>query len=116
MHYSSWPMLIVFAVLLAVGLRAPEPPHPAADLVLLHGNIWTVNKAQPQAEALGIWRDRILKVGTNAAIRGWIGPKCIASFTIDWHEGIWQPRPRSTPVCRIPRPNCKAAFSPATKK
>jgi predicted amidohydrolase YtcJ len=74
MHPCSWPMLFVFAVLLAADLRAAEPPHPAADLVLLHGNIWTVNKAQPQAEALAIGRDRILEVGTSAAIRGWIGP------------------------------------------
>jgi hypothetical protein len=40
-----------------------------ADLVLVNGKIWTVNKAQPEAEALAVWHGRILAVGTNADIR-----------------------------------------------
>jgi predicted amidohydrolase YtcJ len=43
-------------------------------LVLLHGKIWTVNKAQPQADALAIWRDRIVAVGSSSEIRAHIGP------------------------------------------
>jgi len=40
-----------------------------ADLVLVNGKIWTVNKAQPEVEALAVWHGRILAVGTNADIR-----------------------------------------------
>src|SRR5262249_42296082 len=47
----------------------------AADLVLHHGKIWTVNRAQPEVEAVAVWRDRIVKVGTDADIRPLIGPK-----------------------------------------
>jgi hypothetical protein len=44
-------------------------------LVLLNGKFWTVNKAQPQAEALAIWRDRIFRVGDNDDIRALIGAR-----------------------------------------
>src|SRR5262249_33421746 len=57
---------------------APETlqanPHPAADLVILHGHIWTVDASHPHAEALAIVGDRIAAVSTTAEIRGWIGP------------------------------------------
>ncbi|HJY88325.1 MAG TPA: amidohydrolase [Candidatus Acidoferrales bacterium] len=57
---------------------APETlqanPHPAADLVILNGHIWTVDASHPHAEALAIVGDRIAAVSTTAEIRGWIGP------------------------------------------
>ncbi len=46
----------------------------AADLILTNGKIWTVNKAQPEAEALAIWRDRIVALGTNDQIGSLAGP------------------------------------------
>src|SRR5438093_1302490 len=52
-----------------------EEGTPAADLVLLNGKIWTVNKAQPEAEAIAVWRDRILAVGSTADIRKLAGEK-----------------------------------------
>ncbi len=48
---------------------------PAPDLVLLDGKIWTVNRKQPEAEAVAIWRDRILFVGSSDEARKLIGPK-----------------------------------------
>jgi predicted amidohydrolase YtcJ len=48
--------------------------HPAADLVILHGKVWTVDKAHPQAEALAAIGSRIVAVGSEAEIRSWIGP------------------------------------------
>jgi predicted amidohydrolase YtcJ len=80
MHHCSWPIVLIFAVAVAAGLRAEDAPHPAADLILLNGHLWTVNKAQPQAEAVAIWRDRILAVDSNAAIRSLIG---LRTRTID---------------------------------
>jgi predicted amidohydrolase YtcJ len=50
-------------------------PAAAADLVVLNGKIWTVNRAQPEAEALAVVRDRIVAVGTSADLRRMVGPK-----------------------------------------
>ena len=47
---------------------------PSADLVLVNGNIWTVNAAQPRAEAVACLGGRIVAVGSNDEIRKWAGP------------------------------------------
>jgi predicted amidohydrolase YtcJ len=41
---------------------------------LTNGKIWTVNKAQPEAEALAIWHGRILAVGRSADLQPLAGP------------------------------------------
>lgn len=64
----------------AVLLTACGREHPAADLVILHGKVWTVDKAHPQAEAVAVIGSRIVAVGSDAEIRGWIGP---STTTID---------------------------------
>lgn len=46
----------------------------AADLVLLNGKIWTVNDAQPEAEAVACLGSRIVAVGTNDEVRKLVGP------------------------------------------
>jgi predicted amidohydrolase YtcJ len=51
-----------------------KTPAMVADVVLINGKIWTVNKAQPEAEAIAVWRDRIIAVGTSDAIKPLIGP------------------------------------------
>ena len=38
------------------------------DLVLYNGNILTVNDKEPRAQAVAIWRDRFLAVGSNADV------------------------------------------------
>ena len=45
-----------------------------ADLVLVNGKVWTVDAAKPQAEAIAVWRDRVLAVGTGAEIKALVGP------------------------------------------
>jgi predicted amidohydrolase YtcJ len=50
--------------------RAQDTP---ADLVVRAARIWTVNKKQPEAEALAVVRDRIVFVGSNAGVKPWIG-------------------------------------------
>lgn len=42
---------------------------PAADLVLVNGNIFTVDEAMPTATAIAIGQGRILRVGSDAAIK-----------------------------------------------
>ena len=48
-------------------------PQPA-DLVLTGGSVWTGAAGQPRASAIAIRGGRILDVGTDAAIRGYVGP------------------------------------------
>ena len=49
---------------------SPEP----ADLVILDGNIYTLNEDAPQAQAVAVRDGRILEVGTNEAIKAYISP------------------------------------------
>jgi predicted amidohydrolase YtcJ len=44
-----------------------------ADSVYLNGKIYTVNEAQPWAEAMAIQDDRLIFVGSNEAAREFIG-------------------------------------------
>jgi predicted amidohydrolase YtcJ len=66
----------LLALGLALSLLAPAaaaPPLPA-DLVLVNGKVWTVNKAHPEAEAVAVLRDRIVAVGTSADVKQLAGP------------------------------------------
>jgi predicted amidohydrolase YtcJ len=47
----------------------------AADVVLVNARVWTVNRSQPEAEALAVWRDRILAVGSRADVEALVGPQ-----------------------------------------
>lgn len=48
----------------------PESAAPVqADTVLVNGKIWTVNKEQPEAEALAVWHGRVVAVGSDAEVR-----------------------------------------------
>jgi predicted amidohydrolase YtcJ len=60
--------------LVALGLMVMHAP-PTADLVLVNGKIWTVDKARPEAEAVAVWRDRILAVGSTQDIRRLAGAR-----------------------------------------
>jgi predicted amidohydrolase YtcJ len=44
-----------------------------ADLVLIKGNVITMNSSQPSAEAIAIKKGKIVKVGRNKEINSWIG-------------------------------------------
>jgi predicted amidohydrolase YtcJ len=68
---------IVALLLLALSAGAFEKPEVpvAADLVLLDGKIWTVDPANKEAEALAVWRDRIIFVGGSAEAKRLVGPK-----------------------------------------
>jgi predicted amidohydrolase YtcJ len=76
-----WPSLLVITFLAAVAPAAlrsggdkAAKPALAADVVLVNGKVWTVNKAQPEAEAVAVWKDRIVAVGTTAEIKAFVGP------------------------------------------
>jgi predicted amidohydrolase YtcJ len=48
--------------------------HPAADLIVTNAKVWTVDKANPTAQAVAVLGDRIVAVGVNADIEAWRGP------------------------------------------
>jgi len=73
------------AIITLLVLVAPLPAQQAtvvADLLLLNGQVWTVDKAQPAAEAVAIWQGRILAVGKSADLKPLAGPK---TRVIDLH-------------------------------
>jgi predicted amidohydrolase YtcJ len=67
-------ILSILLSVLLLGLAAPQRPTVTADLVLLNGNIYTVNQKMPHAEAVAVKGDRIVFVGTNAAAKPYQGP------------------------------------------
>jgi predicted amidohydrolase YtcJ len=60
--------------LLSTFLLTAEPL-VSADLILKDAKIWTGQAKQADAEAMAIWKGRILKVGTNAEVEAFAGPK-----------------------------------------
>jgi predicted amidohydrolase YtcJ len=74
------------ALALSCGQSGPAIAGPAdrptADLVLVGGKIWTGDKAKPGAEAIAVWRERILHVGSDAEVRALVGP---STRVIDLH-------------------------------
>src|SRR5437870_2138604 len=59
--------LIVALSLLLFSLTPSAPPAAQiADLVLINGNVYTVNEKQPHTEAIAVKGDRIVFVGSNA--------------------------------------------------
>ncbi|TFG08412.1 amidohydrolase, partial [Candidatus Heimdallarchaeota archaeon] len=46
-----------------------------ADLVILNGNLWTMDEEFSKAESVAVYQDIIVKVGTNEEITKLIGPE-----------------------------------------
>jgi len=65
--------LIGRSLLFLCGMRGAGQAAEKADLLLLNGNIYTVNEQQPHAEALAVKAGRILLVGANAEAPPWRG-------------------------------------------
>ncbi len=55
-------------------------PLPASDLVLTNGRIVTLDRAQPEVQAMAIRDDRVYAMGTTAEIKEYVGP---STQTID---------------------------------
>jgi predicted amidohydrolase YtcJ len=48
---------------------------PAAELIVEHAKIWTVDSSLPTAQALAVLDDRIVAVGSDQDIESWRGPR-----------------------------------------
>lgn len=64
------------SVLAAVALAACSQPAPqgAADVVFTNANVYTVNEAQPRAEAVAVKGNEIVYVGDAAGAQALVGP------------------------------------------
>ncbi len=60
------------ALLMTIGHFAACGTQPA-DLVLRNGKIITVDSAQPEAQAIAVSDDKIIAVGSNSEIAGYVG-------------------------------------------
>lgn len=69
-------LLSLFAILLLWGCQQ-ESTSEEADLILLNGNIYTVDESLPRAEALAVKGDRIMKVGSNADLEALKGDSTV---------------------------------------
>lgn len=67
--------LFLFFPAAAAAARAAAGPGPAADLVLRHGAIYTVDAARSWAESIAVSGDRIVFVGADRDVAGFIGPQ-----------------------------------------
>src|SRR5216684_7928776 len=64
-----------FLCLMILSMSAAGQGKPAAHMIVTNAKIWTGDSSHPQAEALAVWRDRIVAVGTNAEVNAWRGPQ-----------------------------------------
>src|SRR5437588_8121442 len=83
-------MKILLAVLtLLLWSFAPNATRfDAADLVFINGNIYTVKEKQPLAEAVAVKGDRIIFVGSNAAVKKYEGAN---TRIVDLHRSTMVP-------------------------
>ena len=65
---------IVVLGLASLGACHSDPPHPTADLVILAGDLRTMDPATAHATALAVNDGRIVFVGDDAQAAQWIGP------------------------------------------
>jgi predicted amidohydrolase YtcJ len=61
---------------------------PAADLIVTHAKVWTVEPGQPSAEAVAVIGDRIVGVGSDKDLSAWRGPK---TRVVDAHGRLLLP-------------------------
>jgi predicted amidohydrolase YtcJ len=48
---------------------------PAADLIITHAKVWTVDAAHPEAQTVAVLGDRIVAVGNEDEVSAWRGPQ-----------------------------------------
>jgi predicted amidohydrolase YtcJ len=69
LKYMSFRRSLCFLILSALLIFSNCTEKPVADMIISNGKVYTVNEAQPWAEALAIKDGRIMKVGTNDEIQ-----------------------------------------------
>src|SRR3984957_20377842 len=67
--------LLQLAAVLTCALSLAAQSKPAADLIIQHARIWTVDPSLPNAESVAILGDRIVAVGSTTDGEAWGGPR-----------------------------------------
>ena len=70
---TSRLLLAAFGAILVSS--AAQAQQSRADLVLLHGDLFTVDSQHPRARAIAVRGNRIAAVGSDSEIQRWVGPK-----------------------------------------
>jgi len=74
--------------LVLLGASAWAQGRPAAELIVTHANVYTVDRQHPKAEAVAVLGDRIVAVGSAAEIDSWRAPE---TRVIDAHGKLLLP-------------------------
>src|SRR5689334_860143 len=61
----------IYSLLIMAAVYANAQPKPSATLILTNGDVYTVDKQHPRAEAIAVIGSRIVAVGSNAEIEPW---------------------------------------------
>lgn len=75
MRWAAASLFRVGAVVIPLLGASQASDRPAAESIITNAKVWTVDKNQPQAEAVAIIGNRIVAVGTEAEIDAWRGPQ-----------------------------------------
>ena len=76
MNYKSGALLVFhLAWVCVLAVSGFAQTRPAADLIVTHAKVWTVDAARPQAEAVAVIGERIVAVGSNVEVEQWRGPQ-----------------------------------------
>ncbi len=73
-------MILQLALALIASYNSELQPRDQADLVLIHGKIYTANASDQKVDAIAVRRGHIVAVGSDNSIKKWIGS---ATKTID---------------------------------
>ena len=83
-HYLSTLVVLTLAACSPAGdeagsdtVAAPGPANEAADLIYTNGKIYTVNKAQPWAEAMAVKDGKFIVVGSSARVEAVSGESTV---------------------------------------
>jgi predicted amidohydrolase YtcJ len=68
------PTLLALPLLSLLAVAEAPGGEPPADLILYGGRVWTVDAANPEAAAVAVRGDRIVRVGSDAAVLALRGP------------------------------------------
>lgn len=67
-------VMLILAGAASAGACAAGGPEDAADLVLINGDVYTLDEARPAAEAIAVRGEHIAVVGSNAQAQALVGP------------------------------------------
>jgi predicted amidohydrolase YtcJ len=71
MNYKRFLIIFTVGLITLFGFRSGDTQ--MADVVFINGKIYTVDKAQPEAEAVAVLGGKVLVVGSNAQIQEYVG-------------------------------------------